>query len=190
MDSDFRIEGFSLPHLLVIFILIGLAIFIFYWLWTSPCGDEDRQPAVAFLDGRYERSAPQREAAAAAGCCNRGDKAGEGLCVLYATEIEPGTIVLQSPNGELFRVLRELDAVSSGASPISGLPPGTSHPVYYIPSYTRPHLLTQPSAPPAYSLPGDGVATTSGYSAMPVSAGGSSVPGDWRPLYISSASQY
>lgn len=208
MDSDYRINGFSLPHLLIIGIILGFAIFIFYWLWTYPCSSEEPRSVVAPLHSGYERVVPLQEVAPSY-CCQR-EKQGQGVCVLYAMEIEPGTIVLQSQNGELFRVLQELDSVAISGSPTAGLPPGSVVPVHYLPSCTRPHMQTRPSAPPVYSQLGEDSATGSGYEEVSgtglghgggaslaagsrygdSSAGNSGLRGGWRPLTIQSGSQY
>ncbi|XP_076439155.1 uncharacterized protein LOC143278028 [Babylonia areolata] len=161
--ARYRVGGFELSHLVVLFILLGLALFILYWLWEYPCtaqGPGLTSPACT--SGRVI-SRPEAER--------------PGEMVLYATEIEPGTVVLQTPSGDLFRVLREYDAVTNSGSPTSGLPPATSFPVHYIPAYTRAHVQNQASAPP-YPGVEEGEAVTSPCSEP------------WRPLSVHSASQY
>ena len=82
--------------LLVIFVLLGSALFLLYWLWVYPCSG---QPAVDHQQGEATRAAhaagrvispPPPEVASAAHGRSKGDEV-----ILYASEIEPGTVVLQ-----------------------------------------------------------------------------------------------
>uniref|UniRef100_A0A194AM44 Uncharacterized protein n=1 Tax=Pinctada fucata TaxID=50426 RepID=A0A194AM44_PINFU len=81
---------------------------------------------------------------------------------IYAHELEPGIIVLQSQDGTYFRILQEYDSVkhkpgnvctSGDQSNSPGACAETVHPIQhsviqYIPQYTRPHYQTRPTAPP------------------------------------------
>ncbi|KAK3598013.1 hypothetical protein CHS0354_042368 [Potamilus streckersoni] len=82
------------------------------------------------------------------------------MTAVYAHEIEPGIVVLQSEDGELFRILKEYDYLKNGpygsfntnqprqmASNASVRSVSASSP--YVPAYLTVHSQTQPSAPPA-----------------------------------------
>lgn len=73
---------------------------------------------------------------------------------VFMHELEPGLVILQSQDGEFFRILQEYDSVKHhysspcpGACGSSNQGQGQST-LHYIPQYTRPHYQTHPSAPP------------------------------------------
>ncbi|XP_070183640.1 uncharacterized protein [Littorina saxatilis] len=169
----YTVSGFDLGHLIVIFILLGCAIFVIYWLWVYPCGmgDTQEEGVTSRQNGRCGRVISRPETTSS----SPGHGKGEDV-ILYALELEPGTIILQSPNGDLFRILQECDSVANRGSPTSGLPPGASVPVHYIPAYTRAHVQTYPSAPP---YPGWDAAQEVTSSREP-----------WQPLCIQSGSNF
>ncbi|RUS91870.1 hypothetical protein EGW08_000441, partial [Elysia chlorotica] len=75
-------------------------------------------------------------------------KVGTPIATLYAMEIEPGTVVLQSEDGEFFRILREYDKVErTGYGSVCREMPSCSADNQYVPPYTRAHYQTKPSAP-------------------------------------------
>ncbi|KAK7476172.1 hypothetical protein BaRGS_00032596 [Batillaria attramentaria] len=170
--SRYTLGGFDLGHLILIFIIVGCLVFAIYWFWIWPCdGDTEHRARVTSRAGNEGRviSLGEHENPGGRGV------SGEGV-VLYAMELEPGLVVLQDQDGELFRILQECDSVKHQGSTTSGLPPGTSFPVHYIPSYTRAHVQTRPSAP---QLPLDDQRTVSCH-----------VQEDWRPLCVQSGAGY
>ncbi|OWF45219.1 uncharacterized protein LOC110457316 [Mizuhopecten yessoensis] len=76
------------------------------------------------------------------------------LTPVYAHELEPGLVVLQSQDGEFFRILQEYDAnktCNGRTNPAAACadPPIGETTIQYIPQYTRPFYQNQPTAPPA-----------------------------------------
>lgn len=74
---------------------------------------------------------------------------------IFAHELEPGLVVLQSQDGEYFRILQECDANSLFKGRTNVNPPGAcaaapigESTIQYIPQYTRPCYQNQPTAPP------------------------------------------
>ncbi|GFO38811.1 hypothetical protein PoB_006531600 [Plakobranchus ocellatus] len=127
------VGGFQLANLLLAFIVAAVFIFILYWLWTCPCRDEN-------LGNKADNSRKYNTILT-----------GTPVATLYAMEIEPGTVVLQSEDGEFFRILREYDTLGrTGYGSVAPEMPSCSADNQYVPSYTRAHYQTKPSAP---SLP-------------------------------------
>ncbi|KAL8603039.1 hypothetical protein ACOMHN_051916 [Nucella lapillus] len=182
-SSSLTVGGFQMTHLMVIFIVMGCALFIIYWLWVYPCnGDANNSAAqqsseeARVVNSRVSSSSSSRSGRVVS--LPEAPSSSGGEIILYAMEIEPGTVVLQSPYGDMFRVLREYDSVTQNGTSTSGLPPGTSFPVHYIPAYTRAHVQNpQASAPPYPGTENEHLA------APPYSE-------NWRPLCIQSGNDY
>uniref|UniRef100_A0A0B6YX20 Uncharacterized protein n=1 Tax=Arion vulgaris TaxID=1028688 RepID=A0A0B6YX20_9EUPU len=129
--SEVTIAGFQLSHLLVAFLIIATFTFVLYWLWTWPCGD---QP----VERRDEDRVPHETRNAMI----------PSLRPLYATEIEPGIVVLQSEDGEFFRILREYHtAEKTGNGTTSPELASSDQGNRYMLSYTKAHYQTRASAP-------------------------------------------
>ncbi|KAK3768480.1 hypothetical protein RRG08_060842 [Elysia crispata] len=130
------VGGFQLANLLLAFIVSSTFIFVLYWLWTCPCKDHDKENELG-NPRKYTTLLPER--------------VGTPVATLYAMEIEPGTVVLQSEDGEFFRILREYDKVErTGYGSVSREMANCSAANQYVPSYTRAHYQTKPSAPPSH----------------------------------------
>ncbi|CAL1540309.1 unnamed protein product [Lymnaea stagnalis] len=82
---------------------------------------------------------------------------------LYALELEPGIVVLQSEDGEFFRILREYDCADRTGNG-SKVPehPNSTPDNRYIPSYTTAYYQTRPSAPVLHDAPGVNTPATVG----------------------------
>ncbi|KAI8797340.1 hypothetical protein BgiBS90_002517 [Biomphalaria glabrata] len=124
--EDFRIGTFSFGNLFLAFVISALFMVLLYWLWTWPCSGETEQkllPSRTILSSQTVKP-------------------------LYALEIEPGIVILQSEDGEFFRILREYDSAdrTGSGSRAPELPTCTPE-NRYIPSYTRGYYQTQPTAP-------------------------------------------
>ncbi|XP_025081998.1 uncharacterized protein LOC112556835 [Pomacea canaliculata] len=168
MDDDtFLVGGFDLGHLILAFVIVGIFALIVYCLWAWPCGENCREQP---LEGRV---IPYP---------GRGTKVHDlGLreqdaCLMYAMELEPGTFILESSDGELFRVLHEYDSLANQGTPSRGFPAGAVVPVHYIPAYTRAHVQTRPSAPHV-SLVEDDEQVVRHWNTQP-----------WRPLCVQTGS--
>jgi hypothetical protein len=129
--SEITVAGFQLSHLLVAFMIVATFFFVLYWLWNWPCGNES--------NGNDDEET----------CRSSGPRTSlPTLTPVYATEIEPGIVILQSEDGEFFRILREYDAADktghgSTSPELSSSESGNR----YMLSYTRAHYQTRPSAP-------------------------------------------
>ncbi|KAH9502570.1 hypothetical protein Btru_069031 [Bulinus truncatus] len=127
--DDFKVGAFDFDNLLLAFIISVSFMFVLYWLWTWPCSateEVQRKPAV------HCRTVLPLQT----------------LKPLIAFELEPGIVVLQSEDGEFFRILREYDTAdrTGNGSKAPELPNCTPE-NRYIPSYTKGYYQTQPSAP-------------------------------------------
>lgn len=123
--SDYYIEtwdDFNSQNMIIAFIGLIMLVVIIAYVWKC-CKCDDETPS--------SETPPQRQQIPLVPC--------------YAHEIEPGLVVLQSPDGEYFRILQEYDATQY-PKPIRVIG-GTSQPLQYIPQFTRAHYQTQPSAP-------------------------------------------
>jgi len=148
LDIDsYEVAGFQLSHLLLAFVLGASFIFLLYWLWNCPCKSKQ-------ADG------------ASNGEENKPILPKQSVKPIYALELEPGTVVLQSEDGEFFRILREYESADQrghslsaqearplGGSYQGGVAGGTQEqPI--LPSYTQACYQTMPSAPlPSTPLP-------------------------------------
>ncbi|ESO89722.1 hypothetical protein LOTGIDRAFT_234125 [Lottia gigantea] len=126
-DDTIRVGGFRLDGMIFIFCGLGLLLFVVYLLWNSQCSSKTPD-----MDERQKEIIKPSH--------------------LFAYELEPGVVVMQSKDGEFFRILHEYDPETRGtkhygASPQTVQMEGT--PVHYIPHYTRPVLQTQATAPNA-----------------------------------------
>ncbi|CAG5117039.1 unnamed protein product [Candidula unifasciata] len=125
--SEVTIAGFQLGHLLLAFIIISTFCLVLYYLWTWPCGKN------AGVDGSQSR---------------KSNTLLPTLKPLYALELEPGIVVLQSEDGEFFRILREYDSADKTGNGSTSLEhPSSDANNRYLLSYTRAHYQTRPSAP-------------------------------------------
>ncbi|XP_005092457.1 uncharacterized protein LOC101860237 [Aplysia californica] len=131
--NEFQVAGFQLAHLLLAFVLSASFVFLLYWLWTWPCGESSQGATATRCDTVLPR---------------------QTVKPLYALELEPGIVVLQSEDGSFFRILREYESADKRGHGMAAheLPPGgagangqSGH--YYLPSYTKAHFQTQPTAP-------------------------------------------
>ncbi|GFS20774.1 hypothetical protein ElyMa_006907300 [Elysia marginata] len=144
------VGGFQLANLLLAFLVTSVFVFLLYWLWTWPCSEQGK----GFGSDKPRKYDSLQLSPGPA-------PAGIPVATLYAMEIEPGTVVLQSEDGEFFRILREFDKVErpGGYGSMTREPTGSSMANQYVPSYTRAHYQTRPalsnatpSAPPASHL--------------------------------------
>ncbi|XP_059147515.1 uncharacterized protein LOC131935164 [Physella acuta] len=126
--SDITVAGFQFGHLILAFLISAIFLFILYWLWTCPCREEEEPKS------------------------HRTILPAQAVKPLYALELEPGIVVLQSEDGEFFRILREYDSADrTGNGCKAPELPSCSSENRYIPSYTHAHYQTQPSGVPAYT---------------------------------------
>lgn len=149
--SGYQVAGFQLSHLLLAFVLAASFIFLLYWLWTWPCKDKDGSASDE----------------------NKPILPKQTVKPIYALELEPGIVVLQSEDGEFFRILREYDSAEKrgkGLSkeeksadyqemmPLTRSQHGARHDEdedsqLILPSYTQACYQTGPSAPPPPPVP-------------------------------------
>ncbi|BFZ03833.1 hypothetical protein BsWGS_06871 [Bradybaena similaris] len=128
--SEVTVAGFQLGHLLVAFVIITTFCLVLYFLWTWPCGNQNSNTCSG---GR--RSSTSNTLLPT-------------LTPLYALEIEPGIVVLQSEDGEFFRILREYDSADkTGHGSTSQEHPSCEADNRYLLSYTRGHYQTRATAP-------------------------------------------
>ncbi|CAC5394955.1 unnamed protein product [Mytilus coruscus] len=117
-------EDYNNQNMLVVFIGLVMIIVLLVYLWRCCKCDEDT-PGTTITPARQQIP----------------------LVPCYAHEIEPGLVVLQSPDGEYFRILQEYDATKLPKQPTAsnGLP----QPLHFVPQFTRAHYQThaQPTAP-------------------------------------------
>ena len=74
-----------------IFILLGCVLFVIYWLWVYPCDGHETAEKERVTRGG---SSPGRVISPPEVTSLSLKEAGNGA-ILYALEIEPGTVVLQ-----------------------------------------------------------------------------------------------
>ncbi|KAK6184666.1 hypothetical protein SNE40_007095 [Patella caerulea] len=125
-DDGLRLAGIRMDHLIFIFCGLGLILFIIYLMWNSQCSVDKSESEET---KEIVKPSP-----------------------IFAYELEPGIVVMQSKDGEFFRILHEYDSSTRGtknygSSSSSQYIQMDPSPVHYIPHYTRPVLQTQPSAP-------------------------------------------
>lgn len=77
-------------HLVLTFILLGCAILLIYWLWVYPCNGQTDEEKQATHRGANPGRVVSPPDVASSSRKKKGDEV-----ILYALEIEPGTIVLQ-----------------------------------------------------------------------------------------------
>ena len=70
--------------------LLGCALFLLYWFWVFPCGSDSQEETTLLPGDRQARVVSGQEMTSST---SGGGKVKE--VVLYAMEIEPGTVVLQ-----------------------------------------------------------------------------------------------
>ncbi|XP_041355675.1 uncharacterized protein LOC121373238 [Gigantopelta aegis] len=126
MSSDvLSLGGFDALHLLGAVMVAGICAIIIYSLWD--CCNQDESPTNSPRDERVV------------------------VNQLYATELEPGLVVLQSQDGAYFRILQECESAE-----FRNERPGTSgnkqtflngDPVTYIPRNTRTEVRNVATAP-------------------------------------------
>lgn len=138
--DEITVGGFQFFNLLLAFLVTSIFIFMLYWLWTCPCREQDKESGLE-RPRKYDTLLP--------------GPTGTPVATLYAMEIEPGTVVLQSEDGEFFRILREYDKVERRSyGSVSSELASSSVDNQYVPSYTRAHYQTKPvsvpSAPPSH----------------------------------------
>lgn len=107
--------------------VIALCLILFYLFWKACCSDKKKDD----YQENFREQVRQQTVTPA----------------LFAQEIEPGIVVLQNQDGDIFRVLYEYDAIKNN-QPGNNPTPGQRSTLHYIPQYTRVHYQTQPSAPP------------------------------------------
>ncbi|XP_067653972.1 uncharacterized protein [Haliotis asinina] len=126
--THYRVGGFSLSHLIAAFIVTAVFAFVVYLLWDCSCKRKEDQERQRLSPGSQRIDTK----------------------TMYALELEPGIVLLQSQDGEFFRILHEYDAVKH-ARDYGTAPPGgvalQGQTIHYIPNYTRAHMQTQASAP-------------------------------------------
>ncbi|KAL3886485.1 hypothetical protein ACJMK2_026470 [Sinanodonta woodiana] len=131
---DEQAAEIRLSHVIIGIIFTSLALLAIYVLWKWCCDENTSESS--------KRKGPIQ------------------MTAVYAHEIEPGIVVLQSEDGELFRILKEYDSLKNGpygsfntdqprrlGSNASGCSVSASSP--YVPAYLKVQSQTQPSAPPA-----------------------------------------
>ena len=106
-------EDYSSQNMIVVFIGMIMVIVVIIYIWKCCKCDEDKPGAEV---------SPQQQQVPLVPC--------------YAHELEPGLVVLQSPDGEYFRILQEYDATKHPRMPL----PNSSQPLQYVPQFTRPHF--------------------------------------------------
>ena len=127
--SIFRWEDHNSQNMVIAFIGLIMFVLLIVYIWKCCKCDEEDKPSTD-----YALPLQQRQQIPIVPC--------------YAHELEPGLVVLQSQDGEYFRILQEYDSTKLPKPPM-GATGSTSQPLQYIPQFTRAHFQThmQPSAP-------------------------------------------
>ena len=128
-SSIFRWEDHNSQNMIIAFIGLIMFVLLIVYVWKCCKCDEEDRPSTG-----YPPPTQQRQQIPIVPC--------------YAHELEPGLVVLQSQDGEYFRILQEYDSTKLPKPPM-GATGSTSQPLQYIPQFTRAHFQThmQPSAP-------------------------------------------